>query len=108
MLFRLGKDGASDYSDQLQPIDTHLAAIAVAGVEDEFVEVLVGSLRGSVAAQRGVYTEQALRHRFEKVALVAQRVALVPENGGSLLRRVNELIASFSRRYYSLIIVILV
>ena len=40
----------------------------------------------NVATERGVYTEEALRHRFSRVATMARRVAMVPENGASLLR----------------------
>lgn len=51
----------------------------------EFVQGVLGSM-GAVAADRGVYTEEALRHRFHRVHTVARRVAMIPENGGSLFK----------------------
>lgn len=36
------------------------------------------------AAGRGVYTEEAMRERFLKVERIARRLALIPEQGGSL------------------------
>ena len=37
------------------------------------------------AVQRGVYTETALRNRFNRVESVARRVARIGDDGGSLL-----------------------
>lgn len=82
---RMGREGASNFDSQLEPLDKHIAAISVAGVNDAFVQTIVDSLSG-VPSERGVYTEEALKHRFLKVSTIAKRVALVPENGGSLLR----------------------
>lgn len=36
------------------------------------------------AADRGVYTEEAMRERFLKVERIARRLVLIPEQGGSL------------------------
>lgn len=82
---RLGRENASTWDEQLQPLQPHLTAIAVAGGDNLFVSAVVGTV-SSVAAERGVYTEEALRHRFARVDTVAKRVAMVPENGASLLR----------------------
>ncbi|XP_018011744.1 MICOS complex subunit Mic60 isoform X2 [Hyalella azteca] len=82
---RLGKEGASSFDDQLQPLQSHLTAISVSAGSDEFVQTVIGSI-SKEAVERGVCTEEALRHRFDRVYAVARRVALVPENGGSLLR----------------------
>uniref|UniRef100_A0A2P2I178 MICOS complex subunit MIC60 n=1 Tax=Hirondellea gigas TaxID=1518452 RepID=A0A2P2I178_9CRUS len=84
-VLRLGRENANSWDEQLHPLSGHLTAITVAAGSDEFVHGIIGSVN-SLAAERGVYTEEALRHRFLRVASVARRVAMVPENGGSLIR----------------------
>ncbi|KAF2350054.1 Mitochondrial inner membrane protein Mitofilin [Trinorchestia longiramus] len=82
---RLGKEGATSWDEQLQPLKSHLTAISVSAGQEEFVKGILDTV-SSEAAERGVCTEEALRHRFARVLTMARRVALVPENGGSLLR----------------------
>ena len=86
-VLRVGKANAGDFDEQIEPLDKHMAAISLAGSDNAYVEVVLSSLKDDpVYSERGVYTEQALRFRFNKVSKVAKRVALVGENGGSLLR----------------------
>ena len=57
--------------------------LKTAGDSDDFVATIIDSIPPSVI-NGGVYTEEGLRDRFVKVEAVVRRLALVPENGGSL------------------------
>ncbi|KAK2709196.1 MICOS complex subunit Mic60-like isoform X2 [Artemia franciscana] len=77
---------AKPWIEEITSINLHLEAIRkAAGEEDAFVDKLLGGLSTEVR-ERGVLPLSALKERFMTVERVGQRVALVDENGGSLLR----------------------
>jgi len=83
---RMGQPGASSWQQQLKPLKDEVAAIRqVAGEGNRLVAAVVGSLPEE-ALERGVYTEDALRERFFKVERLCQRVSMIDEHGGSLLK----------------------
>ncbi|XP_077297360.1 inner membrane mitochondrial protein mitofilin [Arctopsyche grandis] len=66
------------------PLIRELEAIATAAADSD--DLVVAVLRGvpNLARERGVFSELALRERFNKVEKACKKVALVPEEGGSL------------------------
>ncbi|KAG0712639.1 MICOS complex subunit MIC60 [Chionoecetes opilio] len=94
---RNAADGAPSWEEQLKPLHDHIAAIKKAaggGESNPYVAVVLGSL-SEEAETRGVFPEEALRERFIKVERVCKRVAMVGDNGGSLLRYLLSYLQSF-------------
>ncbi|XP_045107863.1 MICOS complex subunit MIC60-like isoform X2 [Portunus trituberculatus] len=89
-------EGAPSWEEQLKPLQDHISAIrkASGGDSNPYVEAVLASL-GEDAVGRGVYPEEALRERFIKVERVCKRVAMIGDNGGSLLRYLLSYIQSF-------------
>lgn len=89
-------EGAPSWEEQLKPLQDHISAIrkASGGDINPYVEAVLASL-GEDAVGRGVYPEEALRERFIKVERVCKRVAMIGDNGGSLLRYLLSYIQSF-------------
>lgn len=76
------------------PISKELAAIQDASEGDnQFVAVILAGLPPE-SVERGVYSEEILKQRFEKVRMVCRRVALI-DNGGSLFRYILSYLQSF-------------
>ncbi|KAJ9580047.1 hypothetical protein L9F63_004284, partial [Diploptera punctata] len=72
------------WQQQLKPLKELIDNVSkAASSEDELVCVVVTGIP-TEAKERGVYTEDAMRERFLKVEHLARRLALVPEEGGSL------------------------
>ncbi|KAH8256479.1 hypothetical protein KR032_010911 [Drosophila birchii] len=71
------------YSEKLRPLKNEINAIAKVAKGDDLVAAVLQSMPQE-AQERGVYPEDALRERFLNVERVARRLALVPEEGGSL------------------------
>lgn len=71
-------------SDDVKPLRAEIDAIKNSAAKtDTFVETVCSAFP-SEAFTRGVFSEQLLRERFLNVQDIAYRVALVPEDGGSL------------------------
>ncbi|KDR13531.1 MICOS complex subunit Mic60 [Zootermopsis nevadensis] len=72
------------WRQQLQPLRSEIENVSkAANTDDELVKAVLAGIPPE-AADRGVYTEEAMRERFLKVERVAQRLVLIPEQGGSL------------------------
>ncbi|RXG57581.1 MICOS complex subunit Mic60 [Armadillidium vulgare] len=92
---RLGKENSYSWEDQLLPLSKQIQSINdAAGDKDPFVKTVISSIPDE-ALCRGVYTEEALRERFLKVDRICRRVALIGDNGGSLLRYLVSYVQSF-------------
>lgn len=69
-LIRDGKEGARDLGEeQLKPLTDELTAIKAAGNDNTFVNTLTESFPEQ-ACQNGVWTQDALVERFQKVNTV--------------------------------------
>ncbi|KAH8311824.1 hypothetical protein KR044_008198 [Drosophila immigrans] len=71
------------YKEKLRPLKNEIRAIAQVAQGDELVTAVLENMPKE-AQERGVFPEDALRERFLNVERIARRLALVPENGGSL------------------------
>ncbi|KAM8706578.1 hypothetical protein ACLKA7_010786 [Drosophila subpalustris] len=71
------------YKEKLRPLKNEINAIAKVAEGDELVTAVLKNMPKE-AQERGVFPEDALRERFLNVERIARRLALVPENGGSL------------------------
>jgi len=78
-------EGERVEAGHLLPLKNYLTVVGLSVQGDKVVGSLMDSL-DETTLDRGVYTQQALRHRFERVASVARGVASVPEGGASILR----------------------
>ena len=80
-----GNVQADSWEAKLAPLGGAVEAVkSFAGSEDKFVSALCSSI-SEVALERGVYTEDGLKHRFCQVETTARRVAGVGDQGGSLV-----------------------
>jgi len=79
----LGKISAEDLETTMKPLDKEIKAIKGLAGECELVNAIVTGIPAE-AVERGVYTETALRDRFNRVESVARRVARIGDEGGSL------------------------
>lgn len=81
-------------SDYPNPISRELAAIKDAsGDDNQFVTVMLAGLPPE-AVERGIYSDEVLKQRFEKVHTICRRVALIG-NGGSLFKYILSYLQSF-------------
>jgi len=81
----MGRMDATTWEEKLQPLHKKVEQVKMAaGEEDKFVEIVLASI-SPVALERGVYTEDILKERFNLVEKMARRVAGIGEDGGSLL-----------------------
>ena len=72
--------------ESLISLTQHINAIIKAsGPDNKFVKVVLNALPEEVSS-RGVYSEAALRERFQRVDRVAKKVAIIGDNGGSLIK----------------------
>ncbi|CAM9394100.1 unnamed protein product [Lampetra planeri] len=65
------------------PLAKHVDAARAVLAESEFAQVVTGAVP-SESKERGVYSLEALRHRFRSVRRLARRVALIDETRNSL------------------------
>lgn len=82
---RLGNESGKTWEDQLKPLDKEIDAVFFASKNNPFVCLVLDSIPEK-AVTRGVYTEENLKERFEKVSKMARRVAMIDDTGGSLLK----------------------
>lgn len=62
-----------------------IAIKEVAGPENNFVNAVIDKIP-EAALRRGVFNEDSLRERWDRIQRTCKRVALIDENGGSLFR----------------------
>ncbi|XP_078267640.1 MICOS complex subunit MIC60 isoform X1 [Rhinoraja longicauda] len=68
-----------------EPLQNAVEAIAKSCGDDKFTQALAGALPQECLS-RGVYSEEALRHRFYTVRKIARRVAMIDETRNSLFQ----------------------
>ncbi|XP_072112748.1 MICOS complex subunit MIC60 isoform X3 [Mobula birostris] len=68
-----------------EPLQNAIEAITNSCGDDKFTQALAGALPQECLS-RGVYSEEALRHRFYTVRKIARRVAMIDETRNSLFQ----------------------
>lgn len=68
-----------------EPLQNAVEAITKSCEDDKFTQALAGALPQECLS-RGVYSEEALRHRFYTVRKIARRVAMIDETRNSLFQ----------------------
>ena len=71
--------------ETLQPLSSVMESIRAAGDGNPYVSAIISAIP-AVSLDRGVYTEQQLTDRFERVRCVCRRVGLIDERGGTLYK----------------------
>lgn len=84
----------AETSDEVAHIKENIDTIKVSAPENEFVQKLVKSLPEQ-ALEKGVWTEPDLKERFSRVKKVCNKVALIDERGGSLIKYFLSYVQSF-------------
>ncbi|XP_067885281.1 MICOS complex subunit MIC60 isoform X2 [Heterodontus francisci] len=77
-----------------EPLQSALEVITHSCGDDQFTQTLVGALPQECLS-RGVYSEEALRHRFYAVRKIARRVAMIDETRNSLYQYFLSYLQSF-------------
>ncbi|XP_067838437.1 MICOS complex subunit MIC60 isoform X2 [Heptranchias perlo] len=77
-----------------EPLQNALEAITNSCGDDQFTQALAGALPQECLS-RGVYSEEALRHRFYTVRKIARRVAMIDETRNSLYQYFLSYLQSF-------------
>jgi len=80
-----GNTEAANLDESMKPLKSEISTIKSMAGENEFVGAIVSGIPAT-AVERGVYTEQGLRDRFNRVETVARRVGSIGSEGGSLIR----------------------
>ncbi|PAV76700.1 hypothetical protein WR25_22219 isoform A [Diploscapter pachys] len=78
-----GNKAGTDMDKRRLPLEETLKLLKEVNPEDNFVNTVITSFPESTKNQ-GIYTEQDLKNRFEKVYNLGRRTASIDENGGSL------------------------
>jgi len=86
-VIKAGQSSPRATKDQLTPVDAELRAIRDAGSEYPIVHIALSTVSAK-AFERGVFTPDALRRRFDRVRRGARRVAMIDETGGTITRYV--------------------
>lgn len=73
------------WENQRRPLDQSVQALNQVAKDDDFTRTVVESIPAS-AISNGVLPQGAIKERFSNVERVCRRVALIDQNGGSLLR----------------------
>ena len=89
-----GNEQGTSWDEQLKPLENDVNAVFFAAQNNPFVSRVLESIPEK-ALKRGVYTEENLKERFDKVSRVARRVALIDETGGSLVKFFMSYLQSF-------------
>ena len=74
-----------EWEDQLLPLSTEFESVRGAASEHPYVSTVIESVP-DVALKRGVYTEEALHDRFNRVQRVCKRVSMIGESGAPLYK----------------------
>uniref|UniRef100_A0A7E5A1C7 MICOS complex subunit MIC60 n=1 Tax=Panagrellus redivivus TaxID=6233 RepID=A0A7E5A1C7_PANRE len=88
-----GQKAGADLEARRKPLDKELNVIKQACEKDEFVQNVI-SFFPKVTLNKGVYTEQDLKNRFQKVYSVAKHTAKIDDNGGGIVAYVSSYIQS--------------
>lgn len=78
-----GKKGGNDMEERRLPLGDSLSMLQQVNPDDEFVNTLVSTFP-SQSMDRGLYTEQDLKNRFDTVYKLGRRTACIDVNGSSL------------------------
>jgi len=89
-----GRAEGRSYNARRKPLVKEIAAIKDAGAADPFVKTLLATIN-SEAVKDGVYTQDDLVGRFQRVKKVCRRTALIGENGGTLFQYALSALQSF-------------
>jgi len=79
----LGSVSSENLDTTMKPLSNEIKAIKEVAGDCDFVNAIVSGIPEE-ASRRGVYTETALRHRFNKVESISRKVARIGDEGGSL------------------------
>lgn len=90
----VGNENGQTWEEQLKPLEKEVDTLFFAARNNPFVSLILESIPEK-ALTRGVYTEENLKQRFQKVSRVAQKVALIDETGGSLFKFMLSYLQSF-------------
>lgn len=82
---RRGKEEELAWEERLKPLGNEIVAVYDAAGNHPFVNMIVSTIPEK-AYVRGVWTEDTLRERFEKVSSVCKKVAAIDECGGTLYK----------------------
>ena len=74
-----------DDNSEPKPLLPELEAIRSAGNSHPYVSAIIAAIP-AMSLERGVYTEEQLSDRFDKVRRVCKRVGLIDERGGTLFK----------------------
>ncbi len=80
--------------DKLKPLMEDFIAVLEAGDDHPYVSAVLRTV-SDVAAEHGIFTEDALMDRFKKVNRVCRRVAMIDEAGGTLFNYFLSYVQSF-------------
>uniref|UniRef100_S4RH32 MICOS complex subunit MIC60 n=1 Tax=Petromyzon marinus TaxID=7757 RepID=S4RH32_PETMA len=83
------------------PLAKHVDAARAVLAESEFAQVVTGAVP-SESRERGVYSLEALRHRFRSVRRLARRVALIDETRNSLYQYFLSYVQTFIAKFPTL------
>jgi len=89
-----GQKSGSTYEERRKPLDKEISVIASACENDQFVTTIAQYFPAD-ALKKGVYTEEDLKKRFQKVYKLATRTASIDESGGSLAKYASSWIQSW-------------
>ncbi|KAK6766915.1 hypothetical protein RB195_026278 [Necator americanus] len=78
-----GNKAGEDMEQRRFPLEESLSLLKQCEYEDAFVDSLISAFP-EYSRTRGVYTEQDLKNRFNKIYKVGRRTAAIGENGGTL------------------------
>ena len=90
----VGNESGKSWEGQLKPLEKEVDTLFFAAKNHPFVSLILESIPEK-ALTRGVYTEENLKQRFQKVTRVAQKVALIDDTGGSLFKYMLSYMQSF-------------
>lgn len=78
-----GNKAENDLEKRRFPLARSLSLLKQCECEDAFVDALISAFP-EVSKTKGVYTEQDLKNRFNKIYKLGRRTAAIDENGGTL------------------------
>uniref|UniRef100_A0AC34Q0J9 MICOS complex subunit MIC60 n=1 Tax=Panagrolaimus sp. JU765 TaxID=591449 RepID=A0AC34Q0J9_9BILA len=88
-----GQKAGTDIDSRRKPLEKELTIIKEACDKDEFVQTIMGFFNQDTL-QKGVYTEQDLKNRFNKIYTLAKRTAKIDDNGGGIGAYISSYIQS--------------
>ena len=89
-----GQKAGNTMDTRRKPLEQELSVIKEACDKDEFVQAVMGFFTPDTL-KKGVYTEQDLKNRFDRVYTLAKRTAKIDDNGGGIAAYISSYIQSF-------------